>query len=91
MLKCFKGFQNFVKYNGISNESIEIAAGLIIHEKIPKGKCIFNQGDASEYFYGVIKGRIQIKKNVEITKERDITDLKKGKLNLLKKLPFMSK
>ena len=41
MLKTFKGFQNFAKYNGLTEEAIHTAAGLIIHEKIQKGKCIF--------------------------------------------------
>jgi len=80
----------FAKYNGLTDESIEIAASMIIHEKIPKDKCIFNQGDTSEYFYGIIKGRIQIKRNVEIIKEKEKASFGKGKFNL-KNLPFMSK
>jgi len=71
MIKQFKGFQNFVKYNGLSEESIHIAASLITHEKIPKEKEIFRQGDKSEYFFCIIRGKVQIKKNLFEWKENE--------------------
>ena len=64
-LISIKGFQKFVKFNGIDDESVKYAAINFEHRFIPKKETVYNQGDRSSYFYGIIQGKIgTFKKNV---------------------------
>lgn len=63
------GFKKFMKYNGIDDDAIRIAANLLQFRRVEKGQLVFKQDDRSEHFFGIIKGRISIRERVKIPKE----------------------
>lgn len=62
LLKELPGFQLFMKYNHIEEESLKIAANLINYKFIPKNEYIFRESQESDRFYGIIKGRVSIRR-----------------------------
>ena len=55
-------FKKLINYNRIDDKSFRIASRNMRYVKMTKGSCIFKQGDMSDVFYGIIKGRISLKK-----------------------------
>ena len=45
------------------------AAGLITHKKFDKGSYIFRQDEKSDYFYGIISGKISIREKKRLIQE----------------------
>lgn len=54
-------FERYLKFNGITDETIRFAAGFMKVKSYKKGEYIFRQGDPANKFYGIIKGMISIR------------------------------
>ena len=62
ILKTLPEFQKLIKYNSINDESVRTAANYMEYRKINKDKYIFKQGNESDAFYCILRGKISIRK-----------------------------
>jgi len=70
-MKQLPGLIRFMKFNGLDDDHLETASNYFEHAFFPKGSYIFKQGEQSQMFYGIIKGRVSIrirKQNVVLSK-----------------------
>jgi hypothetical protein len=56
-----QGFQNFIKFNSISDETLQLAAHYLEYKSIKKGEYLFKQGELNENFYGIVEGLISLR------------------------------
>ena len=78
-LRMIPGLFRFLKFNCISEKSVEKAAGFMKYEHHQKDTYIFKQGDKCDKFYGIIKGEISIRiKNHFTPIEKETTSLGPG-------------
>ena len=61
-LANFKGFVKYIKYQNLSKEDLRKTAEVLKHEFYKKGSYIFRENDKSDAFYGVISGKVSIRK-----------------------------
>ena len=62
-LAHFKGFVRYIKYQGLTNDDLIKTAEVLQHEFYKKGSYIFRENDRSNAFYGVISGKVSIRKS----------------------------
>ena len=62
-LANFKGFVKYIKYQNLSKEDLRKTAEVLQHEFYRKGSYIFRENDKSDAFYGVISGKVSIRKS----------------------------
>ena len=60
-----------MKYYNIDNDAVKTAANLITYKQYPANSYIFKQDDKSDYFYGIISGKISIRERKKILKKRN--------------------
>ena len=60
-MKKLYGFSLFLLYNSLSDEVLLKAIKFLQYEQVNAGTFIFHQGDQSNKFYGIIKGKISIR------------------------------
>lgn len=70
-----------MKYYNIDDDAVRTAAGLIMHKRYQEGSYIFRQDDKSDYFYGIISGKISIRERKKIVKKEEVT-IGRCKINL---------
>jgi len=58
--------KKFFIFNKIGFEALRTAAFFIELRRIPKGTYIFHQGQQSDYFYGIINGKVSIRNQIKI-------------------------
>lgn len=68
------GFKKFMKYNGVDDDAIRIAANLLQFQRVEKSQLVFKQDDRSEHFYGIIQGKISIRERVKVNRKADPAD-----------------
>lgn len=61
-LANFKGFVRYIKYQNLSKEDIKKTAEVIKHQFYKRGTYIFRENDESDAFYGIIRGKVSIRK-----------------------------
>lgn len=78
-------FERYLKFNGITDETIRFAAGFMKVESYKKGEYIFRQGDPANKFYGIIKGVISIRairgNKVIRNQSRDLLEEERTRMN----------
>ena len=99
-LLLLPNMSRYLKFNGIKETTLMKAAGYMKYHFFKKGSYIFQQGEKSSIFYGIISGEVSIrskdlkfesKKKEEEEKRKKLEDLKKQvekekeELNLNKK------
>ena len=62
-LANFKGFVKYIKYQNLAKEDLRKTAEVLKHEFYKKGSYIFRENDKSDAFYGVISGKVSIRKS----------------------------
>lgn len=60
LLKQLPGFMQLINYNGIDDNAILAAAATTTVVYFENEEIIFQQGDKSDCFYGVLKGKVKI-------------------------------
>jgi len=63
VIKLLPDFKKLINYNHIDDNSFRIASRNMKYIKITEGTCIFKQGDMSDVFYGIIQGRVSLRKS----------------------------
>ena len=63
LIQSIKGFKKFMNYINIDYSAIIGASHLITVKSYRKNTVIFNQGDKSDCFYGILKGKVCILKD----------------------------
>lgn len=82
ILKFLPEFTKFFYINRISLDELIKAAYHLKLKSIPKNTCIFNQGQPSEFFYGIIKGSVSIRSQNKIIHLSNISFiLRKTRIN----------
>jgi len=61
-LKQLPEFRKFVFINNISDETLKNASNTIFYQFAKKGTVLFKQNEKSDYFFGILKGRISIRR-----------------------------
>ena len=64
MLKKLTGFSQFIKINSVDDESIHKAANNLQIVFVKKNDYLFHEGDDSNYFYGILSGKISMRKTI---------------------------
>ena len=85
-LLLLPNMSRYLKFNGIKETSLMKAAGYMKYHFFKKGSYIFQQGEKSSIFYGIISGEVSIRSKdlkLEIKKKED--EEKRKKLEDLKK------
>lgn len=67
ILKLMPEIRKFLKYNNIDYDAVRQASNYIEYMHVEKGKYIFRQGDKSDFFYGIINGKVSIRTEEKIT------------------------
>jgi CRP-like cAMP-binding protein len=62
IIKILREFRKFIKYNRIEDRIIKQAMNYLEYKKVEKGEYIFKQGEIPEYFYGIIQGKVSIRR-----------------------------
>ena len=68
LLNKYRAFVIFTKYHNIDQQSIVKAAEYFELKYCEKGSYLFHEGDKSNYFYGIMSGRISMRHNIEVVK-----------------------
>jgi CRP-like cAMP-binding protein len=55
-------FKKFVRFNKIDDKALKQASNYLEYKKFSKGSYIFKQGDAPVFFYGIISGKVSIRR-----------------------------
>ena len=58
----FKGLIRYLHYHGVGKEDIKKMSNYITHKKVKKGKYIFRNNERSDALYGLIKGKIELRR-----------------------------
>ncbi len=61
ILKLMPEINKFLRFNYIDHDAIRQASNYIEYVRVEKGKYIFKQGDMSDFFYGIINGKVSIR------------------------------
>lgn len=61
LLKKLSGFKAFLQFNKIDDLTLTDSAMFIEYKKIHKGDIIFKEGDKSDCFYGIIRGKVELR------------------------------
>jgi hypothetical protein len=62
LLKNIHGFIKYLKFNGIEDDVLKETIPFIKHKTYEQGEYIFQEGDYCESFYGILKGKVSIRK-----------------------------
>jgi hypothetical protein len=68
ILKLIPEMKKFIKYNNIDHDAIRQSSNYIELVKVPKGGYIFKQGDPSDNFYCILRGKVSIRSQQKIKK-----------------------
>lgn len=63
-MKKMYGFVKYMKINGIEDDVFKQVIPHIQHKQLEKGEYIFREGDSCDYFYGLLTGRVSLRKCV---------------------------
>ncbi len=80
-MKQLPGLIRFMKFNGLDDDHLETACSYFEHGFFPRGTYIFKQGEQSQRFYGIIRGRVSIrirKHNIPFNKYLEEKELPNG-------------
>lgn len=92
LLKKLSGFSQFIKINSVDDQSINKAANNLEIVFVKKNDYLFHQGDESNHFYGILSGKISMRKTITITKsEQQKLTMKPDKIKLNKKIVSLKK
>jgi hypothetical protein len=78
LLKHIPGFSKFMNFYNVDDEAVRLvkrilfifqAASFITHRHFPKGSYVFKQGERSDFFYGIISGKISIREKKKVNKK----------------------
>ncbi len=58
----FKGLIRYLHYHGVGKEDIKKMSNYITYKKVKKGKYIFRNNERSDALYGLIKGKIELRR-----------------------------
>ena len=72
-----------MNFNQITNDAVLSASSLFNYRKYEQGEVIYNEGDNAEYFYGIIKGKVSVRKKVVEIKENNTTNIKKARKSIM--------
>jgi CRP-like cAMP-binding protein len=61
-MKVIPDLKRFINFNHIDDDAIKSAAGYIYYKKYNKGEYICREGEQSDCFYGIIRGRVSIRR-----------------------------
>jgi hypothetical protein len=70
-LHLLPGFKKFTSYYNIDSDAVKFAAGLITYKFFNKGSYVFKQDDKSDYFYGIISGKISIRERKKLVEKKE--------------------
>ena len=68
LLLSFPGYKKFLDFNHIKYDIAKQAVPSYKYLKINKGEYIFKEGDISNKFYFVLKGKISLRKKFDCNK-----------------------
>jgi CRP-like cAMP-binding protein len=65
-MKIVPELKKFINFNQIDDESLRAAAGYIYHKHYKQGTVICQEGENSECFFGIIRGKVSIRKRKRV-------------------------
>ena len=86
LLNKYRAFVIFTKYHNIDQQSIVKAAEYFELKYCEKGSYLFHEGDKSNYFYGIMSGRISMRHNIEVVNKEKKEKKEEKKTVKIKKL-----
>ena len=85
-LLLLPNMSRYLKFNGIKETTLMKAAGYMKYHFFKKGSYIFQQGEKSSVFYGIISGEVSIRsKDLKLELKKKEDEEKRKKLEELKK------
>ena len=85
-LLLLPNMSRYLKFNGIKETTLMKAAGYMKYHFFKKGSYIFQQGEKSSIFYGIISGEVSIRsKDLKFESKKKEEEEKRKKLEELKK------
>jgi hypothetical protein len=61
-MKIVPELKKFINFNLIDDDAMRAATGYIYYRHYPKGSCMCQEGESSDCFFGIIRGRVSIRK-----------------------------
>jgi CRP-like cAMP-binding protein len=61
-MKLLPDLRRFINFNHIDDDSLRSAAGYIYYRQYRKGEYICYEGEDSDCFFGIITGRVSIRR-----------------------------
>jgi hypothetical protein len=65
-MKIVPELKKFIHFNYIDDEAIRAAAGYIYYRSYSRGSIICQEGESSDCFFGIIRGRVSIRKRRKV-------------------------
>ncbi len=66
LIKHLPDFKRLITLNHIDDKSMTAALNSMYHMRYLKGSYICKEGDESEYFFGIIRGKVSITRNKKV-------------------------